>query len=117
MSAVDGIQEPDLVTIVFSTSEHINIYKKEMVGLPESDRYDLTRSQCADFHQDLKDDISTFGLKIAVLIVTAKDVIHAPTEVKETILSYIYITQVMVESYCEILWDYNPGAGLGNHTK
>ena len=61
----------------------------------------------------LEDDVSTFGFKASVLIVTDRDGNHAPTEVKEIIMSYPYINQVMVDSHFEILWAENSGAGLG----
>ena len=63
----------------------------------------------------MEDYISKFGFKAAVFIVTSRDGGHALTEVKEIILSYTSITQVMVDSYCEILWADNPGEYLGNH--
>ena len=40
---------------------------------------------------------------------------HEPTEVKNIILSNPSITQIMVDSYCEILWAENSGAYLGRH--
>ena len=60
---VDGLQDLYLQTLDLSTSEHLKLYNKEIVGLPESDRYDLTRSKWTDFYQELKDSISTFGFK------------------------------------------------------
>ena len=41
----DEIQDPYLAILVISTSEHLNIYNKEIFGLPESDRYYLTISK------------------------------------------------------------------------
>ena len=43
---VNGLQDPYLATLEISTSEHFNIYNKAIVGLPESDRYDLTVAHC-----------------------------------------------------------------------
>ena len=63
----------------------------------------------------MEDYISKFGFKAAVFIVTSRDGGHALTEVKEIILSYTSITQVMVDSYCEILRSENSGAGLGSY--
>ena len=37
---------------------------------------------------------------------------NAPTEVKNITLSHPSITQVMVDSHCEILWDENSRVGL-----
>ena len=51
-----------------------------MVGLLESDRYDLTRSKWTDFYHKLEDDVSKFGFKLSVLIATDIDEGHAPTE-------------------------------------
>ena len=44
----------------FSTSENINLYNKVIVGIPESDRYDLTRYKWTEFYQELEDAVSTF---------------------------------------------------------
>ena len=95
-SLVERLQDPYLDTIELSTYEHLNIYNKGIVGLPESDNYDLTRSKWTNFYQELEDDVSTFGFKSAVLIVTARDTGHARTGVKNIILSYLSITQIMV---------------------
>ena len=48
---VDSIQDPYLVTLDLSTSEHLNLYNKAIVGLPESDRCDLAKSKYTDFYQ------------------------------------------------------------------
>ena len=114
---VYGIQDPYLANIDPSTSEHVKLYKKSIFGLPESESCDLTRSKWTDFYQQLEDDVSTFGFKSAVLIVTSRVAGHAPTEVKTIILSYPSITQVIVDSHYEILWADNSGANLGCHPK
>ena len=44
-----GIQEPYLSIIDVSTYENLKLYNKEILGLPESERYDLTRSKWTDF--------------------------------------------------------------------
>ena len=46
---------------------------------------------------------------------TYRDGVHAPTEFKYIILSYPSISQLMVDSHCEILWDVNSVADLGRH--
>ena len=46
---------------------------------------------------------------------TAIDSGHVPTEIKNIILSYPSITQIMVDSHYEILWADNSGADLGHH--
>ena len=74
-----GIQDPYLVTLDHSTSEHLNIYNKAILGLPESDRYDFTISKWTDFCQELEDSVSTFGFKLAVFIVTARYAGHVTT--------------------------------------
>ena len=61
------------------------------------DKYDLTISKWTEFYQELDDSVSTFGFKISVLIVTVKYTIHATTEVKDIVLYYQSITQVMVD--------------------
>ena len=112
----DELQYSYLSIIYLSTSEHINIYNKEIVRLPESDRYDLTRSKWTDFYQEFEDAVSTFKFKSEILIVKSRDGGHATTEVKEIILSYPSITQFMVDSHPEILWDNNSGAYLGRYS-
>ena len=83
---MDGLQELYLDTLELSTSEHLKINNKAIFGLPGSDRYDLTRSKWTGFYQELENVVSIFGFKSAVLIVTARDAGHAPTEVKNIIL-------------------------------
>ena len=51
MIAVGGLQDSYLDTINISTSENLNFYNKAIVGIPESDRYDLTRSKWTVFYQ------------------------------------------------------------------
>ena len=63
----------------------------------------------------MEDDVSTFGFKSAVLVVTARYVGRAPTEVNNTVLYYPSITQIMLDSQFEILWADNSGANLGSH--
>ena len=60
----------------------------------------------------MEDDVSIFGFKASVLVVTARDGHHSPTEAKGIILFYPSITQKMVESHFEILWADNSGAIL-----
>ena len=60
---VDGSQDPYLATIDLSMSEQLYLYNKTIVGLPESDIYDLTRSKWTDFYQELEDAVSIFGFK------------------------------------------------------
>ena len=43
-SPADGIQDPYLATLYLSASDHIKLYNKAIVGIPESDRYEFTRS-------------------------------------------------------------------------
>ena len=97
MSApVDGLQKPYLDTLDLSTSKHLKLYNKAIFGLPESDRYDLTRSKRTDFYQELEDGVSKFGFKSEFLIFTDRDASHALIEVKNIILSYPSIKLIMV---------------------
>ena len=41
----DGLQDPYLDILDIYTSEHLNLYNRAIVGIPESDRYDMTRSK------------------------------------------------------------------------
>ena len=93
---VEGLQYPYLFIINISPLEHLNIYKKKISGLPESDRYNLTRYKWTELYQELEDSVSTFGFKVVALIVTARYGIHVPTEFKNIIVSYPYITQAMM---------------------
>ena len=47
VAPADVIQDPYLEIINLSTSENLKLYNKEIFGLPESDRYNLTRSKLA----------------------------------------------------------------------
>ena len=113
MTAVDGLQDPYLSIINIPVSKNLNLYNKEIFGLTEINRYDLNRYKLTEFYQEFEDAVSTFGFKSAVLIVIDIDTINSPTEVKNIILSYPSITQIMVESHCEILWADNSGENLG----
>ena len=48
-----------------------------------------------------------------VIVKMVKPCSHAPTEVKNTTLSYPSIEKIMVESHCEIMWAENYRADLG----
>ena len=111
----DRLQDPYLAILYLSTSEHLNLYNKAIFGLPESDRYDLTRSKWTDSYQELEDAVSIFGFKPAVLIVTSSYGGYEPNEVKDIILSYPYTMKVMVDPHCEILWFDISGSYLGRH--
>ena len=73
----------------------------------------MIRSKWAEFYQELGGAVSTFGFKVEVLIVTARGLLSATTKVEDIIMSYLYITQGMVDSHCEILWTEKSGADLG----
>ena len=74
------IHYPYLATINLYTSEHVKLYNKAIVGLPESDRYDITISKRTDFYQEMEETVSTFVFKSSVLIVTDIYTVHATTE-------------------------------------
>ena len=112
---MDGILDPYWDTLDLSTYEHIKLYNKAIIGLPESDRYNFTRSKWTDFYQKLEDVVSIFEFKSEVLTVSSRDIGHAPTEFKNIILLYPSITKIMVDSHCEFLWDDNYVANLGRH--
>ena len=42
---MEGIQDHYLATIDLSKSKHLKLYNKSIIGVPESDRYDITRSK------------------------------------------------------------------------
>ena len=60
---VEGLQDHYLANLDLSTSEYLKLYNNKIVGLTESDRYDLIISKWTDFYQELEDSISTFGFK------------------------------------------------------
>ena len=57
---VDGLQEPYLAVIDLLKYEHLNIYGKAIVGLPESERYDLTIYKWTSFYPKLEDAVYKF---------------------------------------------------------
>ena len=63
----------------------------------------------------MEDAVLKFGFKVAVMIVTARDINQAPTKFKNIISYYVSITQAMVDSRFEHIWANNSGAGLGHH--
>ena len=113
--SANRLQEPYLVTQDISRSENLKLYTKAIVGISESDRYDLTRSKWNEFYQELEDSVYTFGFKAEVLIVTSRYCGHEPTEIKDIIMSYPSITHVMVSLHYEILWSDNSGEDLRRH--
>ena len=49
MTDVDGLQDTYLENLYLTNSEHLKLYNKAIIGLTESDRYDLTKSKWTDF--------------------------------------------------------------------
>ena len=47
----DSLQDHYLEIIHLSTSEHLKIYNKAIVGLTENKRYDMTISKQTEFYQ------------------------------------------------------------------
>ena len=78
----DGFQDLYLSILYISASEHLKLYNKAIFGQPETDRYDITRYKWTELYQILWYDVSTFGLKLAVFIVTSRYGRHSPTQVK-----------------------------------
>ena len=81
----NDLQYPYLVTQNLTTSEHININNKEIVGLPENNRHDLTMSKWTCLCQEFEDDVFKFGFKAAVQIFAARYEYHLPTKFKNLI--------------------------------
>ena len=50
---VEGLQDPYLAALELFTSEHLKLYNKAIFDVPESDRYDITRSKWTGFYQEL----------------------------------------------------------------
>ena len=92
MAASDILQDPYLSNLDLKTSGNINLYKKAITGLSESDRYNLISSKCTDFYQELEDSVVTFGFNTAVQVVTERDPGNVPTDFKKIIHSYNSIT-------------------------
>ena len=114
LSPAEGLQDHYLAALDLYTYEHLKLYKKSIVGLPKSDKYDLNRSNWTDFYQELEDAVSIFELKSAVFIVASRNVGHAPTEVKNIILSYPPNIKIIVDPHFETLWSDNSGSDLGH---
>ena len=47
----ERIQDPYLAILNLTTSEHLNLYDKEIFGLHEDETYDLTRFKWTNFYQ------------------------------------------------------------------
>ena len=92
----DRINDPYPVILYIYTAQHLKIYSKEISGLAESDRYDMTKYKWTEFDQELEDAVSTSRSKEAVMIFMVIYGVHIPTEVKNITLSYSYITQAMM---------------------
>ena len=58
--------------------------------------------------------MNTFGLNSSLHVVTTKDSGNVPTEFNNIINSYNSITQFVIYSHCENLWEKNSVAGLGS---
>ena len=48
----DELQDSYLAILNISASEHLKLYNKAIVRLPESDRYDINRSKWTEFYQN-----------------------------------------------------------------
>ena len=96
VAPVDGIQDPYLSILYLYASEHLYLYNKAIVRLPESYRYGLTRSKWADFYQELEDSVSKFVFKAEVLVLNARYGLHVPLKLRTssftTHLSLLKIT-------------------------
>ena len=79
MASEDGLKDPYLTIINISTSKHLNLYNKAIVGLTEIDRYDLTRSKRTDFYQELENDLSKIEFIAAVLFLPSRYGNHVHT--------------------------------------
>ena len=113
MAETDSLQDPYLVTMDPKTSEHLNIFNKEITGLSESNRYDLTSSKWTDFYQDPENAVATFGFNVSVQVFTAIYPGNVPTEFKNIIDSYNSITRSMIYYHCENMWTKNSRSGMG----
>ena len=82
---VEGIHDPYLAIIDINTPEHLKLCNKKIGGLPESDRYDLTRSKWTDFYRELEDSVFIFLFKAEFMIVTDRDLNQTPIELKNVI--------------------------------
>ena len=115
MTNQDGLQDPHLDTINLYTSEDLKIYNKAIVWLTESVRYDLILYKWTNFYQIWIILYQHSDSKQQFWLWTNRDSLHAATELNEIIMFYPSITQVLVNSHYEVLWDDSSGAGLGRH--
>ena len=74
MASVNGRQDPYLATLDISTSEHLKLYNKLFLGIPENARYALTRYKFTEFYQEMVDAVSKFVFKSALHIITAIEI-------------------------------------------
>ena len=65
-----GFQDSYLDILNITASEHLNFYSKAIMRIPESSRYNPTRSKRTDFYYELGNAISTFGFNTSVQIFT-----------------------------------------------
>ena len=63
------------------------IHNKVTAGLPEKNRYDLTRPKWTEFYQKLEDAVSTFGFNESVWTITARYNINVAKKLKREISS------------------------------
>ena len=83
---VDGIQDPYLATPDLPTYEHLKIYNKVTVGIPESDSYDITRSNWTDPETSInqgQEDMTKFYSMFAEIF-KESDRVHACPAVSTT---------------------------------
>ena len=74
-----------MATLSLTILEHLKLYNKAIIRLPQSDSYELTRSKWNVLNQNLEYAVSTFGFKTSVQIVIARGGGYLPTEIKNVI--------------------------------
>ena len=60
-------------------------------------------TKCNNLYQELEDLVAISPLKEELKVLTPRDNIHITTEINNVISSYLYITQSVLDSYCENL--------------
>ena len=66
LEPANALHDPYLANLNLNTSEHLKLYNKAIFGLPESDRYNITRFKWTGFYQELENSVSTIGFKASV---------------------------------------------------
>ena len=72
---------------------YFRTFEEAIFPLSDSNRYDITSINWTNFYQEFKDTMAKFGLKLIYQIVTSRDNYHEPTNINNSVSSYLPTTQ------------------------